>query len=583
MKRKNYRKYIKKRKKMIKIFTVSAAVLILLLCVSLLIYILNDAGGYLPNSDSSNSVSDDLGTLADGSTSDNTVVSESDNSPNEFLPEGINEIVCTTTSVSISFNNVSNCGYTVKYYAVTDENNHGKDYTEHDGLMMDDICCADYDFAFDRDNSDYSTETPQNGWYCVNTNDSYLTVEGLIPETIYEFHIYINDDEHTEYLPIQEINTYSAGFGDPFKNSQSILCLPQRDEETGVILDCVSANVVTCTSAQGCNNAVCKNVLEYNMYPVPGGTEDAVTVPVGTSLIVTADSDGNYCYRDAQGIWYLRVKSEELGEGWINAEVLMIDISGLFDSFNNIYGIQINRTNAYSSVFTAGGSAYTVDMESAPDTRYNPVSANNPDVIFTSTGYNIIEGITNETLPNYGSPSCMPVVWDLALELLNTQKHALKNGYSIVVYDGYRPVSTSNAVYGNLSASNALSFIPDGSTTNLAQGFLTDQSYNVSYYISNYSLHNMGIAADLSLIQFSSPDSLGSEVIMPTKMHTLDFRCNMQMNNWQADLLTCIMIGHGSNLAYLPNRNEWWHFQLQRNKTDIYPLANQFTYMDFVF
>ena len=70
---------------------------------------------------------------------------------------------------------------------------------------------------------------------------------------------------------------------------------------------------------------------------------------------------------------------------------------------------------------------------------------------------------------------------------------------------------------------------------------------------------------------------------MQTKMHTLDFRCNMEYNTWAADLLIDIMTSHGSNLEYLRDKQEWWHFQLQTELTGLYPLIDQYGYSDIIF
>ena len=57
----------------------------------------------------------------------------------------------------------------------------------------------------------------------------------------------------------------------------------------------------------------------------------------------------------------------------------------------------------------------------------------------------------------------------------------------------------------------------------------------------------------------------------------------MLYNNWEADLLSDIMMGHGSNLECLGVKSEWWHFQLKKGRTDLYPFIDKYGYCDFEF
>ncbi len=93
----------------------------------------------------------------------------------------------------------------------------------------------------------------------------------------------------------------------------------------------------------------------------------------------------------------------------------------------------------------------------------------------------------------------------------------------------------------------------------------------------------MGVATDLSIVRIDSATELGEDAHMQTKMHTLDFRCNMAYNTWEADRLTDIRAGHEATLVYLGLRQEWWHFQLRYTRTDLYPYISSIKYEDFAF
>ena len=89
----------------------------------------------------------------------------------------------------------------------------------------------------------------------------------------------------------------------------------------------------------------------------------------------------------------------------------------------------------------------------------------------------------------------------------------------------------------------------------------------------------MGIAVDLTIIAFDDIDKEGAELVMQSKMHTLDFRCNMSYNNDNANLLYEIMTT-GSGLQPLSNKAEWWHFELIMD-AKLYPQIKTYIYADY--
>ena len=386
-----------------------------------------------------------------------------------------------------------------------------------------------------------------------------------------------------QYIDGFDASTTESGYGDPFKSVYSLFRSSERDENTGVILSLGETYTVQMTSSEGCQNAVVKPMFDIGMYGDTSLSEDQLVknVAKGSKLIISADEGNNYCYYDAADGYRLYVTDEEGQSGWIEARRVLIDMNRVF-AVSSMYSMQFDRTNAYSSIFTAGGDARNVELDSeSTDTRYNPLLfGGDKSQFMTTTGYNGIDGITGLELYNYESPEYMPVIWDLAIELKQCQKNALENGYTIKMYEGYRPLSTSELVYNNLLNSGSLALVVGD--TNLAQGYIVGQSYNVGYYIGIKSRHNRGVATDLTLVRINANGAY-EEAYMQTKMHTLDFRCNMYYNTWEADLLTDIMIGHGSNLEYLAARQEWWHFQLRNDRKDLYPLVESYGYEDFKF
>ena len=292
----------------------------------------------------------------------------------------------------------------------------------------------------------------------------------------------------------------------------------------------------------------------------------------GTAFTVTGGHEG-YCFLKEDGFYSLHISNEEI-DAWVDAERILIDAMDIFTPEEGPYGIRINRTNAYSSVFSTGGSAYAVDAESPEETRYTMLESE--DTIWADTGYNVIEGISGEKLPHYGSELQMPVIWGIARNLLVCQKNALASGTTLLIYEGYRPNLTSRTVYRTMVSKRYLDVSVGG--YNLANGY-TGKDYNAARYIANDSNHNKGIAVDLTIMGYVDTENLGDELPMQTKMHTLDFRGNMLYNNDNANLLYEIMT-QGTDLVPLKSGAEWWHFQLPGDAAK-YPQLSNYVFADY--
>lgn len=515
----------------------------------------------------------------------------------------------TPTSINMEWADADLGAYNVLYRQVIEEDEkHGKASREDNSASMSTICTAVFG------TSDTGEEVESNGWIKIKSTENKIALEGLEPGTTYHVHIVYDDKSLGQYEDVFDVTTSDSGYCDPFKKAHSLMRISERDEITGAVINMGATNSVQMTSDTGCEGVIVKPMFDSDLFSSSSRDEriHLGTVPKGYKLVVTADERGKYCSYDGSN-YKLHVRSEDKKyEGWIDARNVLIDMNKLF-TVNEAYSMQFDRTNAYSSIFTAGGDAQKVDDGTAvdengevvsiipevtidpetgqevpydpaayPNTRYNPLLSNGDlESYMTTSGYNVIDGITGQTLSNYESKDYMPVIWDLALELKQCQKNALENGYTIKMYEGYRPLSTSQKVYNSLNGSGVLAVLLND--TNLAQGYITSQAYNVGNYIGYRSRHNRGVATDLTIVRLVSESEYGEEAHMQTKMHTLDFRCNMTYNTWEADLLTDIMIGHDSHLEYLGLRQEWWHFQLKNSRKDLYPLVETYGYEDFEF
>ena len=159
-----------------------------------------------------------------------------------------------------------------------------------------------------------------------------------------------------------------------------------------------------------------------------------------------------------------------------------------------------------------------------------------------------------------------PMVYSTANLVLAAQNKFKAAGYSLKIYDTYRPASVSNKV------STALNKLYNSNKTVKDN---IDYSYGLSgtrytwgpqYFIaSSGSRHNLGVALDTTLVYN------GVEVQMPTAMHELSTKAikyysgsvskvpanyAKEMND-SAKYLDSVMISVGLNTI----SGEWWHFQ----------------------
>lgn len=161
----------------------------------------------------------------------------------------------------------------------------------------------------------------------------------------------------------------------------------------------------------------------------------------------------------------------------------------------------------------------------------------------------------------------VPVVWSLAKKLYAAQEAVLRDGYSIKIYDAYRPVdaaeqervSLMQLYYSNAVAQNAMNYSANGSY------------WGPAWFIAQgVSMHSVGAAIDITLINKQTK----ADLPMPTVFAECSTRAIKyytpvkSQNTYRPDLyapsmtdaakyLDRVMISAGfNNLA-----SEWWHFQ----------------------
>ena len=196
--------------------------------------------------------------------------------------------------------------------------------------------------------------------------------------------------------------------------------------------------------------------------------------------------------------------------------------------------------------------------------------------IYKSSGYNI-PNVTGTKLYAGGkvynvrlrkNEYMAPVLYSVAKKLLIAQKSFLSKGYTIKVYDVYRPYSVSTKIYtaltnlynSNQTVKNNILYSYGASGTR----YQWDKGW---FLASSVSTHNTGAAIDMTLANKSN----GVEVSMPTAMHELSTKAikyyspnvsNVPANyskkmNTNSKLMDSVVTSSGLT----PLASEWWHFQ----------------------
>jgi D-alanyl-D-alanine dipeptidase len=135
-------------------------------------------------------------------------------------------------------------------------------------------------------------------------------------------------------------------------------------------------------------------------------------------------------------------------------------------------------------------------------------------------------------VPLYSRDACMLQLGTVQ-KLKKAQELFALDGYTIRVYDAYRPSAVSGMLYG---------IIQD--TTYIAR--------------PGTSTHNRGAAVDISLVDVAT----GEELVMPSPMHTFNVTSNRSYSGMSAEAranmnyLTSVMVRCG----FTTLSSEWWHF-----------------------
>ena len=171
----------------------------------------------------------------------------------------------------------------------------------------------------------------------------------------------------------------------------------------------------------------------------------------------------------------------------------------------------------------------------------------------------------------------VPVSYGTAKKISKAEEFAKKDGYTLKIYDAYRPKGVTDKIYNSLSklynSNNVVKYNVDISVGKSGRKYYWGPGWFLAQSIST---HNTGSAIDVTLANIKT----GVELKMPTTMHELSTRAikyyspgvnrvpanyskEMNANAKRLDMY-CTKAG----LTTLSS--EWWHFEDKNSHNMIY-------------
>ena len=254
-------------------------------------------------------------------------------------------------------------------------------------------------------------------------------------------------------------------------------------------------------------------------------SETLASVPAASTLCVLAEEDG-----------FFRVRYGET-YGYLSSSYCMINLP---EYMGKLIGYDI--TNSYASKYAVHG--YEI-----------------PEV----TG-EVVKGYEHVCLAE--GVYLAPYLYPCCEKLYTAANAALEQGYRLKIYDSYRPNQATVDIYNKAElmtnqpvpeldiygeVHEELPELAEGQTLTYRM-LWEDGTYGLPNFLAKGgSMHNMGIALDLTLERVDS----GEELEMQSDMHDLSIYSVINRDNDEALILDNIMKAAGFGGL----TSEWWHFQ----------------------
>lgn len=312
---------------------------------------------------------------------------------------------------------------------------------------------------------------------------------------------------------------------------------------------------------------------EYRVVALNEGTEEPVaqseTVSVETASVVTYATvwpiSDLTVYSDAQ-------KGDSIGTAPKGTAFCVLGLEE--DVFRIRYKEQygyIDSNHCLINLPDFIGDLCAYNITNSYDSLYKVHKYDIPNVTGkVITGYERIRVSSNSYL--------VPLLYPTAKKLEKAALNAREQGYTILIYDAFRPQSATKFLYDTavkFSAKNVPDEdVPEDWTETTEDGEPKPYTYALymtnkgQYALNNFlakgtSRHNLGVAIDMTLVKN------GEELEMQTAMHDLSWFSASGRNNSNAKILSQIMKGVGFGGL----TSEWWHFQDLDTVNQIKPAA----------
>lgn len=292
-------------------------------------------------------------------------------------------------------------------------------------------------------------------------------------------------------------------------------------------------------------------LMDQKVYADPEATQELGTVAAGSA----------WCALGLEG-QYLKIRFDGQ-DGYIDSDYCMINLPEYVGDL-----CLYNITNSFSSIYTV----HEYGIKNVSGT--------------------VVKGYENVRISE--GRYLAPLLFPTAQKLIAAGEAAKEAGYTLKIYDSFRPKSATDSIYGltNKILNNkvpsytytgkvvkdlykldwdpyenedaTVETTPEGETVEPDRltepkplTFRILMTNNGEYSLGQFlapgiSRHNFGVALDLTIV-----DTEGKELSMQTSMHDLSWYSAFKRNNANANTLYKIMSGAGlQNIS-----SEWWHYQ----------------------
>ena len=275
------------------------------------------------------------------------------------------------------------------------------------------------------------------------------------------------------------------------------------------------------------------------LYAAPGPDDEPLaTLPAGTPFTILEES----------GSWWQVQAGEQTG--WVRHDFCLINLPDVIPSL--VY----RDTNSEASLFRASG--YEIPGVTG-------------QALYDARSYNARFG---QEMAN------MAVLYATAKKLADVQARTLADGYTLVLYEGFRPYDTQ------VTVANALEALAAENKT--VRAGIDTEPWSIGWFIAGgVSNHQQGYAVDVSLarVTATSAGTCGpyaytrvtryEELAMPTAMHELSAAAaslaepvaSRDPDAWRqaapAPAMTegaLLLQSYCTAAGLTPLASEWWHF-----------------------